>query len=229
MSEQNSQVRNPSLAQELAAECFGTFALVFAGTGAICDQRGLWRCDYSRGIAITFGLIVMAMIYSIGDVSGCHINPAVTACLALMKRFEIRKAVAFVVAQCLGAILASVVLHALFPQNTNLGATLPSGTAMQSLILEFLLTLILMFLILNSTSTGEPGRSLAGIVIGSVVALEAMFAGPICGASMNPARSLGPAIVSGNLSALWIYIVGPVAGAIAGGILFRLIRPQPSE
>ncbi len=229
MSEQNSQVRNPSLAQELAAECFGTFALVFAGTGAIVINEVCGGAITHAGIAITFGLIVMAMIYSIGDVSGCHINPAVTACLALMKRFEIRKAVAFVVAQCLGAILASVVLHALFPQNTNLGATLPSGTAMQSLILEFLLTLILMFVILNSTSTGEPGRSLAGIVIGSVVALEAMFAGPICGASMNPARSLGPAIVSGNLSALWIYIVGPVAGAIAGGILFRLIRPQPSE
>ncbi len=190
MSEQNSQVRNPSMAQELAAECFGTFALVFAGTGAIVINEVSGGAITHAGIAITFGLIVMAMIYSIGDISGCHINPAVTVCLAVIKRFEIRKAVAFVVAQCLGAILASVVLHALFPQNTNLGATLPSGTAMQSLILEFLLTLILMFVILNSTSTAEPGRSLAGIVIGSVVALEAMFAGPICGASMNPARSL---------------------------------------
>ncbi|MFN9717174.1 MAG: MIP/aquaporin family protein [Planctomycetota bacterium] len=226
MSESKLPAAKPSLVQQLLAECFGTFCLTFAGTGAIIINETSHGAITHAGIAITFGLIVMAMIYSIGDISGCHINPAVTIGLTLMKKVQIRHAALFVFGQCLGAILASSVLRALFPDNITLGATQPSGAAAQSLTLEFLLTLILMFVILNVTSVSEPARSLAGLVIGSVVALEAMFAGPICGASMNPARSIAPALVSGHVNSMWIYIVGPITGAIAGGILFRLIRPR---
>lgn len=202
------------LRKRLCAEMVGTFALVFAGTGAIVINQVSGGAITHPGIAFTFGLIVLAMIYTFGDVSGAHLNPAVTTAFAAAGRFAWREVPGYVGAQLVGAALASGLLRILFPENEKLGATLPAGSAWQSGILEVVLTLLLMLVIL-SVSTGSKEKGItAGIAIGAVIALEAMFAGPICGASMNPARSLAPALVSGQTQHLWIYIVGPVAGAL---------------
>ena len=195
------------------AEAIGTFALVFAGTGAIVinDQSG--GAVSHVGIALTFGFVVLAMIYAVGEISGAHLNPAVTLGFWLSGRFPKALIVPYVVSQCSGAFAASGVLRFLFPTHGTLGTTLPAGTETQSFVLEFILTFILMFVILNvSTGAKEKGIT-AGIAVGSVIALEAMFAGKICGASMNPARSLAPAVVSGHAEHLWLYLVAPILGA----------------
>lgn len=195
------------------AEGIGTFALVFAGTGAIIVNDLEQGVVTHVGVALTFGLIVMAMIYSIGDVSGAHINPAVTIGFFIARRFEGRNVIPYILCQCTGAIVASVLLRLIFWEHQGLGVTLPSGAWLQSFVLEIALSFLLMFVILNVSTGSQEKGIMAGAAIGGVVALEAMFAGPICGASMNPARSLGPAIVSGNLNSLWIYLVAPVIGA----------------
>lgn len=198
------------------AEFIGTFALVFAGTGAIVINEASGGAITHVGVALTFGLVVLAMIYTLGDVSGAHLNPAVTLGFWAARRFPGREIFGYVTAQMAGALLASLVLKILFPAEKNLGATHPAGTAAHSFILEFILTFILMFVILNvSTGAKEKGIT-AGTAVGAVIALEALFAGPICGASMNPARSLAPALASGNLRDLWIYLLAPVLGALAG-------------
>ncbi len=200
--------------KKLLGEFLGTFALVFAGTGAIVIDTVSSGAIGHAGIAITFGLIVLAMIYTLGDVSGAHLNPAVTLAFAAARRFSWSEVPGYVAAQLAGAFAASGVLRLLFPADAQLGATLPVGAAMQSFILEVILTALLMFVIL-SVSTGAKEKGItAGIAIGAVIALEAMFAGPICGASMNPARSLAPAVVSGNLQHLWVYLTAPVLGAL---------------
>jgi aquaporin Z len=201
--------------RKFSAELLGTFCLVFAGTGAIVVNAASHGVIDHAGIALTFGLVVLAMIYTLGDVSGAHLNPAVSLGFWLARRLPAKELILFIPAQISGALLASLVLKFLFPADENLGATHPAGTAAQSFILEFVLTFILMFVILNvSTGAKEKGIT-AGIAVGAVIALEAMFAGPICGASMNPARSLAPALVSGNLRDLWIYLFAPVLGALA--------------
>src|SRR5258707_7367246 len=178
------------------------------------------------GVPFIFVFIVLAMIYTIGDISGAHINPAVTIGFFAARRFEAGSVLPYVASQCAGALAASVVLRFLFPQNATLGATIPAGSAMQSFVLEMLLTALLMFVILSvSTGAREKGIT-AGIAVGAVIALEALFAGPICGASMNPARSLGPAVVSGHLSGLWIYLVAPLLGAGLGVIGCRCVRER---
>lgn len=210
--------------QKLAAEFWGTFALVFAGTGAIVINEASSGAVTHVGIAITFGLIIMAMIYTLGDVSGAHFNPAVTMAFAFARCLAWREVLPYIAAQCVGALVGSAVMKILFPASRTLGATLPAGSASQSFVLEFLLTALLMFVILNvSTGAKEKGIT-AGIVVGSVIGLEAMFAGPICGASMNPARSLGPALVSGHLATLWVYLLAPTTGAVAGVFAFRTVR-----
>jgi aquaporin Z len=199
--------------KKLFAEFLGTFALVFAGTGAIVINDATGAITHP-GIALTFGLIVMAMIYCFGDVSGSHLNPAVTTAFAAARRMPWSEVPGYIGAQLLGALTASGLMSFLFPTNTKLGATLPSGLPMQSFILEVVLTFLLMLVIL-SVSTGAKEKGItAGIAIGGVIALEAMFAGPICGASMNPARSLAPAILSGHIEHLWLYIAAPVLGAL---------------
>jgi len=199
--------------KKLAAEFIGTFSLVFAGTGAIVINDVSNGSITHVGIALTFGLVILAMIYAVGDISGAHFNPAVTGAFWLSGRFPGQQVLPYILAQCLGAIVASGILHFLFPTHANLGATLPAGSDMQSFVLELILTLILMFVILNvSTGAKEKGVT-AGIAIGAVIGLEAMFAGPICGASMNPARSLAPAIMSGHLEHLWVYLTAPIIGA----------------
>ncbi|MEP6821253.1 MAG: aquaporin [Chthoniobacterales bacterium] len=216
--------RDVSLTRKCAAECFGTFALVFVGTGAIVSDEVSGGAVTHVGVALTFGLIVLAMIYALGDVSGAHLNPAVTLGFFASRRLRGSCVLPFVVSQLGGAWLASLVLHFLFPRHATLGATLPAGSGVQSLVLEFILTCLLMFVIL-SVSTGAKERGItAGIAVGAVVGLEAMFAGPICGASMNPARSLAPALVSGHLASVWIYLTAPVAGALAAVFLCGYLR-----
>jgi aquaporin Z len=201
--------------KKLTAEFLGTFALVFAGTGAIIINEVSGGAITHVGVALTFGLIVLAMIYTLGDVSGAHLNPAVTIGFWAAKRFPGGEVWRYVAAQISGALLASLVLKVLFPANANLGATHPAGSAMQSFVLEFILTFLLMFVILNvSTGAKEKGVT-AGIAVGAVIALEALFAGPICGASMNPARSFAPALWSGHVADLWVYLLAPVLGALA--------------
>ncbi|HVS26746.1 MAG TPA: MIP family channel protein [Burkholderiales bacterium] len=215
----------PSLPlKQLGAEAIGTFCLVFAGTGAIIINDISGGVISHVGIALTFGLVVLAMIYAIGDISGAHINPAVTIAFFAARRLPARFVLPYIASQSLGALLASGLLRLLFSTQANLGTTIPADSIWQSFVLEFILTFILMFVILGvSTGAKEKGLT-AGIAVGAVIALEALFAGPISGASMNPARSLGPAIVSLQFSSLWIYLAAPVLGAIAAVSACRCVR-----
>ena len=210
--------------QRYAAEAMGTFALVFAGTGAVVIDATTGGGVSHAGVALTFGLIVMAMIYAIGDVSGAHMNPAVTVAFALAGRFRARCVPGYVVSQIVGALLASALLRSMFGNVAHLGATLPAGSAWQSFALEVVLTWLLMWVVLNVSTGPKEVGVMAGTAIGGVIALEAMFAGPICGASMNPARSLAPAVVSGHLTSLWIYLIAPVLGAAAAIPCWRITR-----
>ena len=210
--------------RRLAAEGLGTFALVFAGTGAIVINDVTGGTVSHVGVALTFGLIVLAMIYAVGDVSGAHLNPAVTLGFFAARRFEGRRVAPYIASQCAGALLASLALRLMFPTSATLGATLPAGSDLQSFVLEAVLTFLLMFVIL-SVSTGSKEKGvLAGVAVGSVIALEALFAGPISGASMNPARSLAPALVSLRLDSLWVYLTAPVLGACAGVLACRCVQ-----
>ena len=210
--------------KKLAAEFIGTFSLVFAGTGAIVIDQTTSGAVTHVGIALTFGLVVLAMIYTVGDISGAHLNPAVSLGFFAARRFPLHQAIPYIASQCSGALAASALLRILFPQNEMLGATVSVGSAIQSFVLELILTAILMFVILGvSTGAAEKGIT-AGIVVGAVVGLEAMFAGPICGASMNPARSLGPALMSGHFQHLWIYLLAPAIGACVGVLGCRCVR-----
>lgn len=210
---------------KLFAEAIGTFCLVFAGTGAIVINEVSGGAVTHVGIALTFGLVVMAMIYALGDVSGAHLNPAVTAAFALARRFPAREVPRYAAAQCAGALAASALLRVLFPASPALGATIPAGPAWQSLVLEAVLTFMLMLVILSVSSGPKEKGLMAGIAIGGVVGFEALFAGPISGASMNPARSLAPAALSGNLGALWVYLLAPTIGAAAAVPCWRVLNP----
>lgn len=202
----------------------GTFALVFAGTGAIVINQASSGVITHIGIALTFGLVVLAMIYTVGDISGAHLNPAVTIGFWAARRMPGRDVLPYITSQTLGAIVASLLLRFLFPANKLLGATMPAGSEMQSFVLELVLTFFLMLTILNvSTGAKEKGIT-AGIAVGAVIAFEALFAGPISGASMNPARSFAPALVSGHFEHLWIYIAAPTIGACAGMVGCRCVR-----
>jgi aquaporin Z len=212
--------------KKYGAEFIGTFALVFAGTGAIVINETTGGAITHVGVSLTFGLIVLAMIYAVGDISGAHLNPAVSLGFFAAGRFPLREVIPYILSQCAGAFAASGVLRLLFPNNASLGATLPAGPAIQSFVLELILTAILMFVILGvSTGAAEKGIT-AGIAVGAVIGLEAMFAGPICGASMNPARSLAPAVVSQHLSSLWIYLVAPTLGALLAVVGCRCVREE---
>jgi|SRR6185312_14695105 len=214
------------------AELVGTFALVFCGTGAIIIDQVSGGAVTHVGVSITFGLIILAMIYALGDISGAHLNPAVSFGFVVAGRIELKEAIAYMLYQFAGAFLASLSLKILFPQVQNLGATMPAGSDMQSFILETILTFFLMFVILNVSSGAKEKGITAGIAVASVVGLEAMFAGPICGASMNPARSIAPAIVSGNINYrehLWIYYSAPFLGALLAVLIFKFITSDQSN
>lgn len=214
---------------KLFAEFIGTFAMLFAGTGSMIINEASNGAITHPGIALTWGLIVLAMIYTVGDVSGAHLNSAVTLSFAAAGKFRWRRVPGYLLAQAAGAFAATGLLRIIFPDNRLLGATLPAGHPLQSFVLETVLSFILMFVILNvSTGAREKGIT-AGIAVGSVIGLEAMFAGPISGASMNPIRSLAPAIVSGHTQHLWVYVAGPILGALLAIPAFRLTRPYRDQ
>jgi aquaporin NIP len=199
---------------KLLSEFIATFLLLFAGAGAIVINHVSGGAITHLGIALVFGLVILAIVYTFGDVSGAHVNPAVTIAFAVAGRFAWREVPGFVVAQLLGALNACGLLRLLFPGDATLGATLPAGSAWQSFVLEVVLTFFLMLVVL-SVSTGAKEKGItAGIAVGAVIAFEALFAGPICGASMNPTRSIAPAVVSGHLEHLWVYIAAPLLGAL---------------
>lgn len=211
------------------AEIIGTFALVFCGTGAIVIDEQSGGAVTHVGIAITFGLIVAAMIYSIGDISGAHLNPAVTIAFWVAKSFPAKQILPYIFSQGIGAFIASFTLKFLFPLNETLGTTLPSGSPMQSFVLELILTFILMFVILHVAKGSKEQGMFAGLAIGSVVLLEAMFAGPICGASMNPIRSISPALVSGHTEHLWVYLSAPTLGAVLAVLAWNILKTNSTQ
>lgn len=195
------------------AEVIGTFALVFAGCGAIVVNDLFGGALGHAGVSLAFGLVVMAMIYAIGNISGAHMNPAVTMGFMFAGRLDKSLVFPYIGSQFLGAIVAAAILRLLFPEHETLGATLPSIDSLRAFVIEVLLTFLLMFVILN-VSTGHMEKGImAGVAVGGTIALEALVGGPVTGASMNPARSLGPAVVSGHLGSLWIYLSAPVVGA----------------
>ncbi len=217
-----------ALARMLAAELVGTFALVFAGCGAIMVDAKTDALGHV-GVAFSFGLVIMVMIYAVGHISGAHFNPAVTFAFALSRRFPWPRLLGYWTAQLLGALLAAALLRASLGNIAHAGATLPSGSQGQSFLWELVMSFFLMFVIMAvATDTRAVGEA-AAIAIGGTVGLDAMFGGPISGASMNPARSTGPAIISGDLHALWLYILAPLAGAALGALIYQLIRGEPNQ
>lgn len=211
----------------LAAEAIGSFILVFAGTGAIVANDLSGGAVTHVGVSLVFGLAVMALISTLGDVSGAHLNPAVTLAFWKAGRLPFRSVRGYVAAQMAGALAASAAVRLIFPGHPTLGATLPAGPLPQAFLLEFLLTAILMFVILGvSTGAKEKGAT-AGTAIGAVVALAALLGGPISGASMNPARSLAPALLSGHVESLWIYLTAPLLGAILAVTGCRSVHSAP--
>ena len=207
----------------LAAEFVGTFALVFAGCGAIMVDAKTGQLGHV-GVAISFGLVIMVMIYALGHVSGAHLNPAVTLAFALTRHFPRREILPYWAAQLAGAFVAAALLRASLGDIAHIGATFPSGSDVQAFVWETVLTFFLMLVIMAvATDTRAVGEA-AAIAIGATVGLDAMFGGPITGASMNPARSLGPGIVAGDLTAIWIYLLAPVLGAAFGAFAYYAIR-----
>jgi MIP family channel proteins len=226
----------PDLLRRAAAEGIGVFALVFAGCGAIVTEAEHPGSLGTVGIALVFGLIVMAMVYATGHLSGAHLNPAVTIAFVVTRHFPRGEALAYLLAQLAGALVAAALLGAIWPSDpAGLGTTLPTVGAGSAFAYEVVLTAFLMFVILAVATDTRAVGAAAAIAIGGTVGLDALFGGPITGASMNPARSLGPALVSGELHDLWIYLLAPVAGAAIGAVAYQVVRgehppePQPES
>jgi aquaporin NIP len=218
----------PSLLRRAGAEFIGTYALVCAGCGAIMVDARSGALTH-LGVALTFGLTVTVMIAAVGHISGAHFNPAVTVAFAVIGRFKWREAPVYAGAQLLGAILAAATLLLLLGNTAQLGATLPQGGEIQSLVLEMLLTAVLMFVITAVATDAGAAGNLAAVAIGSTVALDALWGGPVSGASMNPARSFGPALMAGAWQSHWVYWAGPLAGAALGALAYQLIRPPENS
>ena len=212
-------------ARAFLAEGIGTFALVFSGAGAIVVDARTHELGHV-GVAITFGLVIMAMVYAVGHVSGAHLNPAVSLAFAVSRHFPWPRVLGYWAAQLAGAVLGAALVRLSLGSDADVGATLPSGSQAQSFVWELILTFFLMFVIMAvATDTRAVGEA-AAIAVGGTVGLDAMFGGPVSGASMNPARSIGPALVSGNLHALWLYIVAPIAGAALGAVAYQTVRKE---
>ena len=213
------------LRRRAAAEGIAAFVLVFAGCGAIIANAQYEGSLGTVGIALVFGLVIMVMVYATGHLSGAHINPAVTIAFTLSRHFPAREALAYIVAQCVGAIGAALVLLAVWPSKpADLGATLPSVGAGSALAYEAILTAFLMFVIMAVATDTRAVGAAAAIAIGGTIGFDALFGGPVTGASTNPARSLGPALVSGTWTDFWVYVAGPVVGAGVGALAYQLVR-----
>ena len=221
-------MNRPNLARRAAAEALAAFALVFAGCGAVVANAQYHAALGAVGTALTFGLVIMAMVYAIGHLSGAHINPAVTAAFTLTRHFPPREALVYVLAQCLGAIAAALLLLAAWTDKpAALGATVPSVSAGTAVVYEIVLTAFLMFVIVAVATDTRAVGAAAAIAIGGTVGLDALFGGPVTGASMNPARSLGPALAAGEWQDFWVYVVGPLAGASIGALAYQFVRGKP--
>jgi aquaporin NIP len=219
---------NRELLRALTAEAIGTFALVFAGCGAIMVDAKTQQLGHV-GVAISFGLVIMFGIYAVGHISGAHFNAAVTFAFALTRHFPWPRALAYWAAQFVGAICAAALLRASLGNIAHVGATFPSGSQGQAFVWELVMSAFLMFVILAvATDTRAVGEA-AAIAIGGTIGLDAMFGGPITGASMNPMRSLGPGLVSGDLHAIWVYILAPIIGASLGGIAYQFVRGEQTR
>jgi len=212
-----------ALWRRVVAECIGVYALVVAGCGAIIVNAQTEALTHV-GVALTFGLVIMVMIAAMGHISGAHFNPAVSWAFALTRHFPWRELPAYLVGQFIGAIGAAATLLALFGNVAQLGVTVPTGSVWQSFALEIVLTAFLMFVIIAVATDSRAAGQLAAVAIGATVALDALFGGPISGASMNPARSLGPALVSGVWLHQWVYLLAPLIGASLGAVLYQTIR-----
>ncbi len=223
-------MQQPDLSRRALAEGFATFALVFAGCGAIVADAEHGGALGAVGVALVFGLVIMVMVYATGHLSGAHINPAVTIAFALTRHFPAREVVAYVGAQIAGAVLAALCLLAIWPDGTaDLGATLPSVANGSAFVYEVVMTAFLMFVIMAVATDARAVGSAAAIAIGGTVGLDALFGGLVTGASMNPARSIGPALAAGEWSSIPIYIGGPVVGAVLGGFAYQFMRgPLPA-
>ncbi|MEO8611035.1 MAG: MIP family channel protein [Chloroflexota bacterium] len=218
---------NRDLIRRSAAELVGTFGLVTAGCGAIMVNTQTGQLTHV-GIALTFGLIITVMIAATGHISGAHFNPAVTIAFAVTRHFPWREVVYYLVAQIMGAVLGALTLHFLLGDIALMGATVPSGSALQSFGLEVLLTAVLMFVIISVATDTKALGAPAALAIGFTVALDAMWGGPISGASMNPARSFGPALIAGHWEYQWVYWLAPILGAVIGAGLYQFLRePLP--
>ena len=213
------------LVRALAAEGIGTFALVFAGCGAIVVDAKTGSLGH-LGVALSFGLVIMVMIYALGHISGAHFNPAVTFAFALTRHFPWTRTASYWGAQVAGALLAAALLRGSLGDHARVGATLPRGSQGQAFLWELVLTFFLMFVIMAVATDSRAVGEAAAIAIGGTVGLDALFGGPISGASMNPARSFGPAVVSGDLHALWLYILAPATGAALAGFTYQFVRGE---
>ena len=215
----------PDLHRRAAAEALAAFALVFAGCGAVVANVRYDQALGAVGISLVFGLIVMVMVYATGHLSGAHINPAVTIAFTLSRHFPGRDAAAYVVAQLAGASAGALALLAVWPERPGgLGATVPSVGVGSALVYEVLLTAFLMFVIMAVATDARAVGPAAAIAIGGTVGLDALFGGPVTGASMNPARSFGPALAAGEWRDFWLYVLGPVIGASLGALAYQLVR-----
>jgi MIP family channel proteins len=215
----------PDLMRRASAEALAAFALVFAGCGAVVANARYDEGLGTVGVGLVFGLVIMVMVYATGHLSGAHINPAVTVAFTLSRHFPTRDAAAYILAQVVGAVAGALVLLAVWPeQPANLGATVPSIATGGALVYELLLTAFLMFVIMAVATDTRAVGAAAAIAIGGTVGLDALFGGPVTGASMNPARSFGPALAAGEWHAFWIYVLGPIAGAALGALAYQLVR-----
>jgi aquaporin NIP len=229
-----ARIARPDLSRRAAAEGLAAFALVFAGCGAIITNAQYDGALGAVGVSLVFGLIIMVMIYATGHLSGAHINPAVTIAFTLSRHFPPRDAAAYIAAQLGGATVGALVLLAVWPdQPGELGATLPSVGLGSAFVYELVLSAFLMFVIMAVATDTRAVGAAAAIAIGGTVGLDALFGGPVTGASMNPARSFGPALAAGEWSDFWLYVAGPVAGAALGAFAYQLVRgdgpPRPEE
>ncbi|KAK1410371.1 hypothetical protein QVD17_36907 [Tagetes erecta] len=215
-----------NLAQKMLAEFIGTFCIIFIGCGSVVVNKLYGGIVTFPGICVTWGLIVMTMIYTVGHVSGAHFNPAVTISLYLLGLCPSEEVAFYILSQVLGSLFGSGTLTMIFSVTPEAYfGTMPSGSAIQSFVVEIIITFILMFIVSGATIDHRAIKKQGGIVVGMTIIMNVFVAGPISGASMNPARSLGPAIVKLKFKAIWVYICGPIIGAAMGGLVYKLLKP----